>query len=56
MNYKKMPHFQNKHILGDISIYRVNCLGGPGTYYQSIFSPLDHKVFVYHLKSCVFLI
>ena len=50
------PYFPNKHFLWDISIYQIKCLWGLGIYYTSIFFPLSHKVFVYHLNSCVLLI
>ena len=36
----------------EISVYK-KCLWEPGIYDPSIFFPLDHKVFAYHLNSCV---
>ena len=50
------PHFANKNILWDISIYHIKYLWQPEIYYPSIFITLGRIVFVYHLNSCVLLI
>ena len=32
------PHFPNKHISWDVSIYQIKCLWGPGIYYPNFSS------------------